>query len=273
MDAAMIAAFRAATLASIVLAMACGSDRPSTPTSPAPIPAAEACGALGSFGSGLDGRISILSGAVCSPDRSPVVKLNMRTASNIPVGACSGTIVMPRVVLTAAHCVDEDVSIVRVWPGTGPEFVAESFVHYPDYRFDRPNVFDVALVFMNEDMPRTPVPVLTSREGRTGETAIIAGWGRDESDVTFLLRAGSTTLSAVTGAVLQTRYAPPASSVCSGDSGGPLLLFEAGAWAVAGITSATSTSDCNRGLNIYQAIRNENVRQFILQHASGIPQR
>jgi hypothetical protein len=221
----------------------------------------------------LGGRIGILSGAACSADRSPVVKLNMRNASNTPVGSCSGTIVLPRVVLTAAHCVDEDVSIVRVWPGTGPEFVAESFVHYPNYRFDRPDVFDVALVFMSEDMPRASVPILTSRDGRIGETAIIAGWGRDENDVTFLLRAGSTTLSGVTNTVLQTRYAPPSSSVCSGDSGGPLLLLESGTWAVAGITSATSTTDCNRGLNIYQAIRLQSVRDFILEHAGGIPQR
>jgi hypothetical protein len=61
--------------------------------------------------------------------------------------------------------------------------------------------------------------------------------------------------------------------VCSGDSGGPLLLQEGGAWAIAGITSATSNVVCNTGTNFYQAIRQQNVRSFILQHVPGVAQR
>lgn len=263
---------RLVTVTVLAAASACGgSDGPTTPSAPAPIPAAEACGALGSMGSGLGSRIGILSGAVCSADRSPVVKLNMRDGAGA-VGSCTGTIVMPRVVLTAAHCLDENVETVRVWPGTGPEFVAESFVHYPGFRFNQSG-FDVGLIFMGEDLPRTPVRILTSRQGRVGESAIIAGWGRDENSVTFNLRAGSTTLSGVTDAVLQTIYSPPSSSVCSGDSGGPILLSEGGVWTIAGITSATSTDACNQGINFYQAIRNQSVLGFILQHVPDIGQR
>lgn len=269
----MLKTFGRAVISAVALLVgACGgSSGPSTPTSPAPIPAADACGALGALASSSGLRIDILSGASCSPDRSPIAKLNMRDADGFSVGSCTGTIVLPRVVLTAAHCLDEEVRAVRVWPGTGPEILAQSFVHYPNYRFNVSG-FDVGLIFMAEDLPRTPVPVLFSRDARVGEAAILAGWGRDENSDTTSLRAGSTTVSAVTMAFLQTPYAPPSSSVCSGDSGGPILLSEGGRWAIGGITSATSSTACNEGTNYFSAVRNPAVRAFILEHAPGIGQ-
>jgi hypothetical protein len=256
----------------IITGTACGSSTPTTPSNPAPISSADACGILAGLGSGL--RIDILSGAACNPpDRSPVVKLNMKGAGGAPVGSCTGTIVTPRAVLTAAHCLDEDVLGVNVWLGSGPEFVAASFVHFPGYKFNQPGLPDVGVIFMGEDLPRTPVSILTSRDGLVGETAIIAGYGRDENNVTVSLRAGSTTLSAVNSSTLQAQYAPPSSSVCSGDSGGPIMLEQSGRWAIAGITSATSSDACNTGTNFFQAVRQQSVRDFLQQHVPSIGQR
>ncbi|MDQ3068554.1 MAG: S1 family peptidase [Acidobacteriota bacterium] len=257
------------SVSAALLTVACGGSSPTTPSAPAPIPAADACGALGST---PGQRIDILSGAECANfDRAPIVKLNMRTADNVGLGGCTGTIVHPRVVLTAAHCLDEDVGTVRVWLGSGDEIVAQGFTYYPGYRFNQSG-FDVGVIVVGQDLPRTPMPILTSRDGQVGETAIIAGYGRDDNNVTFALRAGSTTLSAV-GALLQTIYAPPASSVCQGDSGGPILLRQNNVWAIAGITSATSGSVCNTGENFYQPVRNQSVLNFILQHVPTIGQR
>ena len=260
------------TCVALVVLLACGGGGNSpTPTSPAPIPAADTCNSLG--GAASTPGVGILNGAGCSPDRSSVVLLNMRTAQGNPTGACTGTVVAPRVVLTAAHCLDEGVSVVRVWVGSGPEIVAQSFVSYPNYSFNVPGVYDVGVVIMAEDLPRTPISILTSRDARLGETAILAGWGRDENAATATLRAGSTTISSVTADALQTVYAPPSSSVCQGDSGGPILLSEGGAWVIGGITSATSATVCNTGTNFYQAVRHPSVRNFILQHVPGIGQR
>ena len=160
-----------------------------------------------------------------------------------------------------------------MWLGTGEEIVAQSFVFYPNFHFNTPGSFDVGIVLMAQDLPRSPVPILTSRDGRVGETAIIAGWGKDQSSVPATLRAGSTKLSAVSGSFLETIYAPPSSSICQGDSGGPILLSEGGTWAIGGITSATSDNVCNTGTNFYQAVRNANVRDFILQHVPTALQR
>ena len=250
---------------SILVAGACsGGDAPPTPTAAAPIPAADTCNSL-------DG-IGILNGATCAPEGSSVVKLNLRNASGNSLGGCSGTVVAPRAVLTAAHCLDEGVATARVWPGTGPEFLAESFIFYPGYSFNQAG-FDVGVILLSEDLPRAPVAILTSREARVGESAIIAGWGLDQNNQSAFLRSGSTTVSAISTDLLRTIYAPPSSSVCQGDSGGPMLLSEGGAWVIAGITSATSSSVCNTGTNFYQAVRHPAVRDFIRQHVPGINER
>ena len=255
----------------LVLATACvgrGNDA-ITPTAAAPIPAADTCGWLG--GASTPGT-GILNGADCAPERSSVVRLDLRNSSGDSVGGCSGTVVGPRVVLTAAHCLDETVAVVHVSSGSGSPVVAASFVFYPGYRFNAAG-FDVGVVRMAEDLPRKAVPILTSRPGRVGETAIVAGWGLDQNGTTSFLRAGSTTLSAVTVDILRTLYAPPSSSVCQGDSGGPIMLSESGTWNLAGITSATSTSLCNTGTNFYQAVRHQPVRDFIRQYVPGLIER
>ena len=257
----------------VVLAAACsggGGGGTSTPTAPAPIPASQACAALGSTAG-----LAILSGEQCGVATAPVVKINLKGLGGGSVGTCTGTMVAPRAVHTAGHSLDEEVAAAQGWLGVAgtAEIVASSFQFYPGYRFNAPNVFDVGVILFAEDLGRIPVPILTSRPGIVGETAIVAGWGRDESSVTTQLRAGSTRLSAVSAAYLETLFSPPSASVCSGDSGGPLLVSEGGRWVLAGITSATTGIACNQGTNFYQAIFNTNVRDFIRLHVPAVGER
>jgi secreted trypsin-like serine protease len=244
------------------LAACGGGSKPISTTGPTPtvVPTA-ACSALGQTGGA---SIAIVNGVECSASTSPVVLLNMRDRSGNPVGSCSGTVITPRTVLTAAHCLDEDTGSVRVWLGSGSEIVADSFVFHPSYRQGSATALDVGIVRMAEDLPRTPMPLLTSRDARVGETVVIAGWGRDQSSIPSTLRAGSATISAVGSIFLETLHTTNASSICSGDSGGPLLLSEGGGWAVAGISSAATVATCNTGTNFYVNIRNATVTSYIL---------
>jgi secreted trypsin-like serine protease len=259
-------------VAAVCLA-ACGGGAPSRPTptppaTPAPPPpppaASAACGALAVTTSP---SLAIVNGAECSAANSPVVLLNMRHSLGFGLGACSGTIITPRAILTAAHCLDEEVGTVRVWLGAGEEIVAESFAFHPSYT--QSNGLDVGVVIMAQDLPRTPVPLLTSRDASRGEAAVIAGWGRDQQSVGATLRAGATTISSVSALFLETEFSSTASSICSGDSGGPILISQGGRWAIAGISSAASVATCNAGTNFYVSVRNSSISSFILSRVPG----
>jgi len=207
--------------------------------------------------------VAILNGTACSPSNSSVVLVNLRDKDGSPTGACSGTVIASRAVLTAAHCLVGDTAAVRIFPGTGSEILAESFHAHPAFRESDPTS-DVGVVLTTQDINRVPIRLLVSRDARVGEQAVIAGWGKDALGNATILRAGTTTVSATTATVLQTQFSATSSSVCSGDSGGPLLLSEGGVWALAGVTSAVTVSgSCTAGTNFYANIRNNSTMSFI----------
>lgn len=254
----------AATIA-LAVSIACGGGgggggTPTTPTTPQPSPGLPSGGACGVLGSTASSSVAILNGTDCPTGASAVVLLNMRDSFNSPAGACSGTVISQRAILTAAHCIPGTVRSVRMFLGSGAEVVAESFVAHPDYRGGTSS--DVAIVIMPQPIGRTPIPLLLSRDARVGESAVIAGWGRNQNDIPATLRAGVTTISAA-GALLETQFSASVSSVCSGDSGGPILLSEGGVWSVGGVTSATSANVCNTGTNFYVPIRPGSISSFI----------
>ncbi|MBY0496808.1 MAG: trypsin-like serine protease [Cyanobacteria bacterium] len=245
----------------ILLAAGCGggagqAPAPAAPTPTIDTPTASVCATLG-----LTSSANILNGVECPTGNTAVVLLNMRDRAGFAVGACSGTLIADRAILTAAHCIKSEVQLVRVFLGSGPEIVAASFTAHPGYRGGTIN--DVAIVIMSEPVGRRPMPLLLSREARAGETAVIAGWGRNQQDIPATFRAGSTIITA-TGTVLETQFGPNVASICSGDSGGPILLSEGGVWSIAGVSSATSENVCNTGTNFYVALRTTAVSSFIL---------
>jgi V8-like Glu-specific endopeptidase len=172
-----------------------------------------------------------------------IIARRARCAGEDPTLLCTGTLVAPKVVLTAAHCLDAfgedgayEVAFGASLAADGAKFVwvRRSKAH-PGYVEDT-HENDVALLELDEPAP-TPPATTTVATLKVGARARIVGFGetRVDGEPPGIKRTGDTTIDSVSEKDF--RASPLPSMSCAGDSGGPVFVTDdSGVETLAGIT-------------------------------------
>ena len=158
---------------------------------------------------------------------------------------CTGTLVGPRKVLTAAHCIDRVApSSLSFTLGTRIDAPVEVIpvergVMHPHYRRETLENDVAYLVLSHAPTTAAPMPLVEHIDASfIGRELVFVGFGYDDG----LRRRGSgiKRVASIPMTSLGPRsfnYSAPGKNTCQGDSGGPAFAVVNGEYAIAGVTS------------------------------------
>jgi len=209
---------------------------------------------------------------------SAVVMVAAYPSDHSTLFTCTGEVVSPTAVLTAAHCVDhpgytfgiffdEDATSYTSLDTLIPHLSAVSAAHIPP-TYDRNAPFTGDIAIANLATPTTVTPLAFAREAPTGATvgatARIIGYGETMYGTNNSRREQATTTVASLDSGDTILVGDNNGLTCIGDSGGPALV----AGTIVGVDSYTDTSGCTQAAHFR---RTDLYAAFIDQYAGTAP--
>ena len=200
----------------------------------------------------------IYGGAPVAPGAWPAV-----VAINIGSFLCTGTLVTPNVVFTAAHCLDDDPSVSSIivrrgddvnFPVTPIKAVAFGadplFCGEDSCKEDIHDYGYVVLATPQDDITEFPRVIQTQDEWdelmAVERPITVVGYGQNEGEIPGVKRQVDVPIVRFSKSGLEFQAGGMGLDSCYGDSGGPAFAqLASGEWVLAGITSRGYT--CGNG--------------------------
>lgn len=177
--------------------------------------------------------------------------------------ACTGTLVHPRVILSAAHCGKHQEFLLGEYKSKAAKRIKSKWCET--------GPVDAQICVLAEPVLGVPVaPIIQGCESKAlkaGAKVILAGYGYDENDpvgdgsVRDEKRWVETEITRVTGQELH--IGGGGKTACNGDSGGPAFLkLEDGTWRTVGATYAALTGGAHPNCKSAKYKRTDNLMSW-----------